>query len=176
MIFYSGFSLCDDEHFFKPYLIDSDYTVAGFSYGAIKAFEYALKSQQRIDRLQLFSPAFFQSKSDSFKRLQLLGFKKNPDAYISQFIKGCFLPLEPADVKVENGTYDELKELLEYEWSSELLEKLHVKGLIIEVYFGSEDAIIDVSAAKEFFQPYTTTFLIQHANHFLQQKERYESD
>ncbi len=37
MIFYSGFSLTNDVHFFDKFLEKSDYTVAGFSYGAIKA-------------------------------------------------------------------------------------------------------------------------------------------
>nr|WP_275856258.1 hypothetical protein [Sulfurimonas sp. MAG313] len=62
MKFYSGFSLSNDEILFKDYLKYSDYTVAGFSYGAIKAFEMALTSKTRIDTLQLFSPAFFQEK------------------------------------------------------------------------------------------------------------------
>jgi hypothetical protein len=176
MKFYSGFSLTNEEHFFKEYRIKSAYCVAGFSYGAIKAFEYVLTTKKRVDRLQLFSPAFFQTKEDKFKRLQLLGFKKNPDRYTKQFIRGCFAPLTSTKVTLKSGTYDELKELLEYEWSPILLKKLHVKGVIIEVYLGSDDAIIDASAAKEFFQPYATTFLIQHANHFLQQKENYESD
>ena len=58
MIFYSGFSLKDDEQFFSDYLLDQEYVVAGFSYGAIQAFEFALKTDKRIDTLQLFSPAF----------------------------------------------------------------------------------------------------------------------
>jgi hypothetical protein len=36
------------------------------------------------------------------------------------------------------------------------------------VYLGSEDKIIDVAGAKEFFLPYATTYVINGANHFLQ--------
>ena len=51
MVYYSGFSLKDDSSFFEKYLKQSDYSVAGFSYGAIKAFEYVLTCKERVDIL-----------------------------------------------------------------------------------------------------------------------------
>ncbi|MDD5212284.1 MAG: alpha/beta hydrolase, partial [Sulfuricurvum sp.] len=78
MTFYSGFSLINDQRFFDAYLVESDYTVAGFSYGAIKAARHAANSTSRIDTLQLFSPAFFQTAKGSFKRLQFASFISVP--------------------------------------------------------------------------------------------------
>ena len=69
MKFYSGFSLQNESHFFDSFILKSDYCVCGFSYGAIKALRYAkeqLENRQRIDTLQLFSPAFFQTKTQKF--------------------------------------------------------------------------------------------------------------
>ncbi len=47
--YFSGFSLSADEVLFQNLLIKNNYTVAGFSYGAQKAFEYVLNSKNRID-------------------------------------------------------------------------------------------------------------------------------
>jgi hypothetical protein len=69
--FYSGFSLKDDISFFKEYIKVSDFNVAGFSYGAIKALLHVRDTKQRVDTLQLFSPAFFQTKPEKFRRLQM---------------------------------------------------------------------------------------------------------
>jgi len=48
MKYFNGFSLKDEEIFFSEQLIDTKYVVAGFSYGAQCAFEYALNSTERI--------------------------------------------------------------------------------------------------------------------------------
>ena len=45
---------------------ESAYCVAGFSYGAQQAFEYVYHATERIDRLILLSPAFFQTQKPSF--------------------------------------------------------------------------------------------------------------
>ncbi len=172
MSFYSGFSLGGDEALFAEYLSKSEYAVAGFSYGAIKAFEHALASKTRIDTLQLFSPAFFQSKPEKFKRLQMMGFNKDPKAYLSAFYRSCFSPAKVDEqVKLVPGRADELEELLYYEWSKNDLRTLCDKGIKIEVYLGSEDKIIDAKTAKEFFLPYATTYMINHAGHTLQMGE-----
>ncbi len=171
MIYYSGFSLVDDDIFFKEYLIDSPYCVSGFSYGAIKAFQYVLHTDKRIDRLQLFSPAFFQNRSSAFKRLQLLEFTKDTEGYIHQFTSNCCAPFKCKNIIIKNGSYSELEELLEYEWDSKSLELLCKRGIILEIYLGSEDVIIDVEAVKEFFQPFGTVFFINDANHLLQKRE-----
>ena len=58
MKFFSGFSLKDESKFFAPFIKESEQTVCGFSYGAIKAFEYVKKTVAeggRIDTLQLWS-------------------------------------------------------------------------------------------------------------------------
>ena len=168
MVYYSGFSLKDDSSFFEKYLKQSDYNVAGFSYGAIKAFEYILTCKERIDTLQLFSPAFFQSKPQTFKRAQMMAYKKDKEKYLSQFIQGCFEPNELKKTSHISTKVSELQELLHYEWDSEKLKEIASCGVQIEVYLGSEDKIIDVAGAKEFFLPYATTYVINGANHFLQ--------
>ncbi len=171
MRYYSGFSLVNDQQFFQEYVIDSEYCVSGFSYGAIKAFEYVLHTDRRVDRLQLFSPAFFQDRDARFKRLQLLGFSKDADDYIRQFTSNCCAPFKCKNITIKNGSYSELQELLEYVWDGEALQALCHRGTIIEVYLGSEDAIIDVEAVKAFFQPFCTLYFINGASHLLQTKE-----
>ncbi|MBA1432058.1 MAG: pimelyl-ACP methyl ester esterase BioV [Epsilonproteobacteria bacterium] len=171
MKFFSGFSLKDDKHFFAPYIKESDYTVCGFSYGAIKAFEAAKKELQegkRIDTLQLFSPAFFQSKDEKFKRLQLMAYRKNEDVYLSQFLNACFLPYERQDVSHSITVLEELEELLHYEWNKQDLAALSAQGVVIEVYLGGEDQIVDADAAKAFLMDVATVTYIKEANHFLQ--------
>lgn len=171
MKFYSGFSLKNESNLFQDYINHSDYCVCGFSYGAIKAYEEAVKRLShgsRVDTLQLFSPAFFQTKEESFKRLQLLAYRKNEDVYLRQFINSCFFPHEKRDVEHSATIIDELDALLDYKWSLEGLEKLSKAGVKIEVYIGSEDAIIDTQKAKEFFLNIATVTYIKNANHFLQ--------
>lgn len=169
MIFYSGFSLTNEAHFFEKFLEKSDYTVAGFSYGAIKAARYASESKKRIDTLQLFSPAFFQTKKESFKRLQLAAFSNEPEGYLERFIQGCFAPCPVQDTEVKIGTIEELDELLHYVWEDTLIRSILAKGIRIEVYLGLEDRIIDVQAAREFFRTLVTVTSIRQGNHFLQE-------
>jgi hypothetical protein len=174
MTFYSGFSLQNDKFFFKNYLKDSDYNVAGFSYGAIKAF-YDVKNRvnnyKRVDTLQLFSPAFFQTKPLKFKKLQTIAYSKDSNSYLKNFIKNSFLPFEQKELKHTDTTKDELYELLYFQWSSSELLELKNKGVKIEVYLGSEDKIIDANSAKEFFLDVADVTYINGANHFLQLKE-----
>ena len=171
MKFYSGFSLQNDLSFFEEYVKDSEYTVCGFSYGAIKAFKYVkeqLTQGSRVDTLQLFSPAFFQTKSEKFKKLQLMGYKKNENNYLLSFLAGCFSPYEIGKIEHAESTLLELEELLKYEWIPSDLESLVQKGVVIEVYLGGQDKIIDVEAARELFLEVATVTYIKSANHFLQ--------
>ncbi|WP_428738669.1 pimelyl-ACP methyl ester esterase BioV [Sulfurimonas sp.] len=172
MQFFSGFSLKNEEYLFTPYIKRSDFTVCGFSYGAIRALEYvqeALKQKKRVDTLQLFSPAFFQTKDEKFKRLQLMSYKKNKELYLENFINFCFEPYERKIVEFNSSdTIDELKRLLEYEWDLEALKKIIDAGVIIEVYLGFEDKIIDAEGAYSFFKQVTNVTSIKKANHFLQ--------
>ena len=172
MKFYSGFSFSNEDELFSSLIKESEYTVCGFSYGAIKAFEYvkeSLKNTKRVDTLQLFSPAFFQTKPDKFKRLQTLAYAKNNEKYLSQFRESCFSPYTIKEVSASRQTNKEdLEELLQYEWSLDALKDLESKGVIIEVYLGGEDAIIDVMAAQEFFLQVATVTYVKSANHCLQ--------
>ena len=172
MQFFSGFSLQNESHFFDAFIKKSDYTIAGFSYGAIAALHTSLKAienVQRVDTLQLFSPAFFQTKEKKFKRLQIMAYKKDKDAYMQAFIKACFAPYEVKTVAPRTTCIKELEELLYYEWCLEDLKKLQAHGVKIEVYLGLEDKIIDVQSAKEFFIEFATVISIKKANHFLQE-------
>ncbi|MFK5937442.1 MAG: pimelyl-ACP methyl ester esterase BioV [Sulfurimonas sp.] len=171
MRFFSGFSLKDEVYLFDKYIKKSEYAICGFSYGAITAFKKTLdmlNAGERVDTLQLFSPAFFQSKDEKFKRLQLISYKKNQAAYMEQFISSCFSPYGKKIVKHKDTTMDELKELLYYEWSLDDLKKIELSGVKIEVYLGGEDRIIDINAAKEMFLNVATVSYIKSANHFLQ--------
>ena len=173
MKFYSGFSLKNETHFFSDYLNSSTYSVSGFSYGAIKAFEYvreSLKRGERVDTLQLFSPAFFQTKSVKFKKMQLLGFKRSKSNYLEMFITSCFSPYDKKRVEHSEAHYEELEELLNFEWTLCDLQELVSHGVKIEVYLGAEDSVIDVTNAKEFFLEVSTLTYIKNANHFLQTK------
>ena len=171
MKFYSGFSLKNEEYLFREFIKKSEYTVCGFSYGAIKALKATkelLGSRKRVDTLQLLSPAFFQSRDKKFKRLQLMAYKKNSEIYLKQFISSCFTPYEQKIVEYTDTTLDELRELLEYEWSIDAFEDIIKSGVKIEVYLGGQDKIIDVKAAKELFLQVATVTYIKDANHFLQ--------
>ena len=168
MKFYSGFSLSNDKQLFDTYIKDSEYTLAGFSYGAIQAFNEALESSGRVDTLQLFSPAFFQDKTDKFKRMQNMYFSKDKEAYLNNFRTSIFAPAEiDKAVSFEEGRAEELEELLSFDWKADELKALQDRGIKIEVYLGSEDKIINAEAAKEFFLPYADTYMINGAGHTL---------
>jgi len=169
-MYFNGFALQNEAHFFREFLEDGEYVISGFSYGAIKAFNEALNSKRRVDKLQLFSPAFFQSKSSKFKRLQLMGYRKNSDLYLSKFTESCFLPYAAEDVTYAKHSVDELEELLTYEWDMKALQQLIDRGTTIEVYLGGMDKVIDVGPAYTFFRPIATVTLVKKANHFLQNK------
>ena len=171
MTFFSGFALHNEAHFFEHFLDKGAYTVSGFSYGAIKAMQEVLKRERRIDKLQLFSPAFFQEKSTKFKRLQMLGYSKDSSTYIQKFTENCFLPHAMQPVDYTRHSREGLEELLEYRWSEEELSALKREGVEIEVYLGEKDSISDVRHAYAFFLPYATVTLIKGANHFLQGEE-----
>ena len=171
MRFYSGFSLSNDKQLFEPYLKETEFCVAGFSYGAIKAFNDTLDSKVRVDTLQLFSPAFFQDKNEKFKRMQMMYISKDKKAYLDNFLHSCFAPADiDSRVLLEEGSDKELHELLHYEWKADKLKALCDRGVEIEVYLGSKDKIIDAEKVKEFFLPYATTYMINHVGHTLQSK------
>ena len=168
MKFFSGFSLKGEEEIFREYLVEGDFVVAGFSKGAIEAFEYVYRLEDRVDRLLLFSPAFFQDRDEKFKKLQLIYFKKDFHKYISNFLENISYP-SSFDMKkyLEISTYNELKNLLYYIWSREKLEYLYEKGVKIEVFLGEKDKIINSLNAREFFKELATTYYIKGVGHIL---------
>ncbi len=172
MKFFSGFALKNEQNFFTPFIKGGEFEVVGFSYGAIKALKYAqseLQNFRRIDRFVLLSPAFFQTKEESFKRLQLRAFQKNKERYLKNFLKSCFAPYEMKSV--EQNSHDgleELEELLWYEWSKADLLELQSRGVVVEVYLGGLDSIIDAKGAFEFFKDVADVTFLKKANHFLQ--------
>ena len=166
--FFSGFSLANEQQLFKEYAIINDFTTAGFSYGAIKAFKEALNTHKRVDLLQLFSPAFFQDKDEKFKRMQLMFFKKDATAYCENFLSNIAYPSHTNTKDFfQEGTFEQLDELLHFKWKKEELDALVHKGTRIEVFLGSEDKIIDSQKAKAFFVNYATVYYIKEKGHIL---------
>lgn len=132
--YFSGFCFFEESELFQDYIIQNDFTVSGFSFGAIKAFEEVLTSNKRVDKLQLFSPAFFQTQNEKFKRTQIMYFKKDENAYCQTFLSNVLSPLDLDISKYfKLGSIEELQELLYYEWREEKLQNLIDKGVKIEV-------------------------------------------
>ncbi|MFK5976510.1 MAG: pimelyl-ACP methyl ester esterase BioV [Sulfurovum sp.] len=168
MIYFSGFSLANEEELFSSYYSDNNNTVVGFSYGGQRAFEYLYHSKIRIDRLILISPAFFQSKKPSYIRTQLRYFETNQEAYINQFLSNSIYPSnEDISPFLSNGTKEQLRELLEYKWDREKLQEVVDRGVTIEVFLGQEDKIINSQEVLEFFTPYATIYQIKGVGHIL---------
>jgi len=166
--FFSGFCLEKEQELFEEYIKDSEFTVCGFSYGAIKAFEYALNSEKRVDTLQLFSPAFFQTQDKKFKRMQLMFFKKDSKAYCDNFLKNVSFP---SNISMDNyftqGSIEQLEELLNFEWDKEKLQTILDKNINIEVYIGEMDKIVDSKSASDFFKNFSTIYYIKNKGHIL---------
>ena len=168
MNYFNGFSLHGEEVFFQEQLIQSDFCVAGFSYGAQKALEYAHTTQERIDRLILLSPAFFQDQKPSFIRTQLRYHKANPNAYQEQFLKNVVYPSRiELDKYLAEGSSQELEALLTYVWDPAKIKTLLERGVTIEVFIGAEDKIVNAQQSFEFFSSLTTTYWIKGVGHLL---------
>ncbi len=168
MKYFNGFSLKNEDIFFQDYIIDSDYCVAGFSYGSQRAFEFVYNSPNRVDRLILLSPAFFQNHKKSFIRTQLRYYKSNPQAYIEQFVKNVIYPSNTKlEEYIDKCNYNELESLLTYIWDRDKIIELIDRGVTIEVFIGGEDKIVNSQKSFEFFCELTTTYLIKDAGHLL---------
>jgi len=166
--YFNGFSLQKEEELFWEYLIQSELCVAGFSYGAQKAFEYVYKSKERIDRLILLSPAFFQTQKSSFIRTQLRYFEAGQEAYVKQFLANVTYPSKTelsAYLKV--GTKEELEALLTYAWDEKKIQEVLDRGTTIEIFLGKDDKIIDAQETFDFFAPLTTTYFMKSVGHLL---------
>jgi len=168
MKYFNGFSLNGEKELFKEYLIDSEFSVAGFSYGAIEAFEYVYSSRKRVDRLILLSPAIFQNYKKSFMRVQLRYFNADKNSYIEQFLKNVSYPSN-IDLKVylSMGTSCELEALLSYIWDRDRVKKIIDRGIEIEVFLGGYDKIIDSQKTYNFFDGLATIYFIKNVGHIL---------
>ncbi|HJE02680.1 hypothetical protein AAX26_01206 [Aliarcobacter thereius] len=166
--FFSGFCFINESELFEEYIEKGEFVVSGFSYGAIKAFLEVRNSKKRVDKLQLFSPAFFQNKDEKFKRMQVMFFKKDEESYIKTFLKNVKANSSKDIEKFfKKGNYEELEELINFKWSKEDLEELLGKGLKIEVFLGQNDKIIDSLEAKEFFKDFATVYYFKDKGHIL---------
>ncbi len=166
-MYFSGFSLCDEKELFGQYLIENDFTVSGFSYGAQKALEYTLNSKNRIDTLQLFSPSYFNDKDAKYKRMQLIYFGKNSQVYCDNFLDNCKIQQDDKDKYFDMGTVEQLEDLLNYNWDEEKLQAVVDKGINIEIYLGADDKIRDSNKAKEFFRKVGEVYYIKKKGHIL---------
>ncbi|MCF6201373.1 MAG: pimelyl-ACP methyl ester esterase BioV [Hydrogenimonas sp.] len=174
MRFFSGFSLEGEEVLFGEFLKSykkNPYIVAGFSYGAIKALEYVYRCEERVDRLLLLSPAYFVQKSEAFKKTQIIYFKKDPAKYLKSFFKNAAYPADSSllDPFMKNGTLEELKELLEYEWPKDRLKSVAERGVKIEIYLGMKDRVVDAQEAHNFFKEYGQSYLFKPYGHILKE-------
>ena len=166
-MFFSGFCLKDEQELFDKYLIINDFTISGFSYGAIKSVEYALNTTNRIDKLQLFSPAFFNDKDIKYRRMQLMFFQKDKKTYCENFLRNCNLKKNDKIKYFQIGSFEQLDELLSYRWTMYKLNKLIQKGIKLEVYLGGDDKIINSNEAKKFFKEFAEVYWIKNVGHIL---------
>jgi len=168
VIYFNGFSLDNEEKLFTEYADAGEHCVLGFSFGAQKAFEYVYESKERIDRLILLSPAFFQTKKDSFIRTQLKHFISEKAIYVKQFL---FNVAYPSSIDLEQylhiGKEEELEALLTYVWQENKIKELLDRGVQIEVFLGAKDKIIDAQEALAFFGALTTSYYAKDAGHLL---------
>ena len=165
-MYFSGFSLVNEKELFEDYIIENDFTVSGFSYGAQKACEYVLNTNNRIDLLQLFSPSYFNDKDIKYKRMQLIYFKKNSLEYCDNFLENCGLTNEK-NKYFKLGIYEELNDLLNYNWDTKKFQKIVDKNIKVEIYLGKNDKIVDTTKAVEFFRKFGEVYYIKNKGHIL---------
>ncbi|BCD68279.1 pimelyl-ACP methyl ester esterase BioV [Nitratiruptor sp. YY09-18] len=175
MRFYSGFGFRNDKLLFLEYLDRGKFCIAGFSFGTQKALLDALQTITeggRVEKLQLFSPAFFNYLPKELKNKEIIAYAKNQELYMRFFYKKASYPAMMDLEKFQSKpTLGELKELLFFEWKCEDLESLKRSGVEIEVYLGEQDKIIDSKKAKEFFIQYATVYMIKDVGHLLKGRD-----
>jgi hypothetical protein len=160
--FQSGFHLQNESFLFSEFLKESPFAISGFSYGGILAFKEVLNSKERIDTLQLFSPAFFGDKK--FARVQLFNFKRDRKAYLEKFLKNGDIPEE---VEKREAKLEELEELLLYNWSVDEVQQVVDRGVEIEIYLGTKDKIVNWKRVRDFFMPFANVIILKGRGHSL---------
>ncbi|MDR0747232.1 MAG: pimelyl-ACP methyl ester esterase BioV [Helicobacteraceae bacterium] len=165
MIFFSGFGFANESALFDEWIDKIEFEAAGFSLGAIGAFERALLHGERVERLTLLSPAFFQDRDDRFRRVQTLGFIKDSASYMRNFYALC----GECDPKFydRDPKRKDLEFLLNYVWQKERVAA--IKNAEIRVVLGGEDRVIDADKARDFFIDCgnVEVMWIKKANHLL---------
>ncbi len=171
MRFFSGFGFRGEKALFKEYLDFDMYNLAGFSYGAQKALQEAVKDVKegkRVQKLQLLSPAFFNTLPKRIKLKELENFVKNKKLYMDFFYKKAAYPyrgdITPFKAEPELSA---LKELLFFIWRDEDLRLLKDAGVEIEVYQGDFDKIVNPKEVEEFFAPFASLYMIKGVGHLL---------
>lgn len=174
MHYFEGFGFYGTTSLFTPWVKEGECSVAGFSYGAQSALEYVMQAKRRIQYLQLISPAFFNDKEDAFMQAQLKAFEKNQAAYMKRFYANAAYPANVAafspyiDKSVDVAS---LKALLSYRWEPQKLEALKQKGVVVEVFIGGKDKIVDAGAACDFFAQSALCYYFKEAGHLLRSKD-----
>ncbi len=168
MNYFNGFSLCGESELFKDILIDNPYTIIGFSYGAILAMEELKKRRDRVDRLILISPAFFNNVGEKFISLQLKAWDRDRDSYLKKFLKSVAYP---SNISLDNylkaGSKNDLEKLLKYRWSRDELLSFKESGVTIEVFIGEKDKIVNSKESLEFFKSCSLCYFIKGVGHIL---------
>lgn len=165
MMFFSGFGFANESALFDEWIEEIEFGIAGFSLGAIRAFERTLFRGERVECLTLLAPAFFQNRGDRFKRAQMLYFIKDSKRYMRDFYALCG--------KCDSKFYDcdpkgeDLEFLLNYVWRKERVAT--IKEAKIRVVLGGEDRVIDANKARDFFISCgnVEVIWIEKANHLL---------
>ena len=167
MRYFSGFGFKNEYELFD-FLDDNRFSIAGFSYGAIKALEFTKKYNKRVDKLILISPAFFQNRDEKFKKLQLIFFKKDKNKYMENFYSNMqHIGEINLDRYKKDDSYENLKELLYYKWKEEDLKEIASRNIDLEVYIGEKDKIIDSKVVFDYFKRFGTVYFIKNVGHIL---------
>ncbi|WP_120944381.1 pimelyl-ACP methyl ester esterase BioV [Helicobacter labacensis] len=174
--YFSGFGFQDEAWLFAWLLEQGTlYDVAGFSYGAICALEFAynqVRQGKRVQRLMLIAPCMLAHKSQAFKNLQLKAYQQNPRTYMQAFFEkigwNALLQQDPSLARYTHlGSLQDLQTLLNYHYAPKKLEFLRAKGVHLKVFIGLEDAIMDAQRVRVFFKDHACVWSFKEANHLL---------
>ena len=167
--FFSGFGFENEAELFDELLPHNrSFVVAGFSMGAIDAFNYAKSSNLRVENLILISPAFYQENDEKFKEFQLNSFVKNAENYQQKVYRACEAKQDISKYKIVENK-ENLKKLLYHKWMRSDLTDLVNNGTKITVYLGKKDRVIDAEKALKFFAQIATVHFYKNRNHLMEE-------
>jgi len=169
-MFWDGFCIKNGKQLLGKYRDLAPLRIGGFSYGAQQVWELLKKGGTgRIVKVQLFSPAYFDSLSDRWKKLNLERFKQDREGYLKEFYRRALIPPKYQNWEClhRQEMEEELKKLLTYRW-----KKIDLTGLDLEVYLGERDRIIDLEGAYQFFKKLGRVYLIKGVGHSLLPEKR----